>query len=237
MSLADPNLATLLARARAMTGPAAFGLTVRPDGGIADDGRPDAASPDDELVAHAVADVLLAAHAAHGRRWAARGDQDQWHEGDDSEASAAAPVRLDSFVRGVLAATRRAAGRPDPADLSALRRTPRARLARAAVEAMRDWTPAHFCHMFGAEVRVPDVLAALDEPPPAEPVNYFRRLAPGPGAFAAGRTVLAGASLPLETRRLNAPPTDPAVTRTLYARTTRRYEVPPTAGERAETHG
>ncbi len=250
MSPADANLSALLARARAMRfGPppgagATFALAVRPDGSIADDGKPGEADPDEELVAGAVHDILTAAHAAHGRRWAVRGDQDQWHEGDHSEAEAETPVRLDSVVRRVLHTVRASLGDPDPAtadtgdpaDLSAVRRTPRARLARAAVESMKEWTPAHLCHMFGEEASVADVLDALDRPAPPEPVNYFRRLERGDGVFAVGRTVLAGDALPLSTRRLHTPPTDPRQTRTLYARTTRRYEVPPTDGERAEAH-
>jgi hypothetical protein len=235
-------LAVLLARARAIRfGPAgerdaAFALVVRPDGALVDDGKPGRSNPDEELVAGAVADIVAAAHAAGGRRWAARGDQDQWHEGEHSEAATDHPVRLDSFVRGVLAKSRRALGAPAPADLTGTHRTPRSRLARAAIGATAGWTPAHFCHLFGSEVSPASLLDALDAPPAPVAVNYFRRIEPPEGVFAAGALVLAGDRLPLDPRRLHTAPHDVAATRTMYVRSARRYEVPPADGERAEAH-
>ena len=246
----DAALVALIARARSMTGPAAapaqFDLVVRQNGSLADDGTggTDGPDPDEELVAGAIQDVLTAVHEAHGNRWAVRGTQDQWHEGDHSEGSCANPVRLDSLARSLVRTLRRSAGDPDPStaepsdpsDLSSVGRTARAQLARAVVESMRSWTAGHLYHMFGAEVLLDRVLSALEHPAPQRPVNYFRRLEPDGNAFTPGRVVLAGTQLPLDPTRLHTLPTADAVLRTLYARTTRQYTVPPTAGERAEAN-
>lgn len=180
--------------------------------------RPD---PVAELVAGAVRDLTLAASVVTGRRWACRGDQDQWHEGADPDAACEDPLRLDTLARRVHRAAAAGGGTPSRDDV-----------ARRVAALVEGWTPAQQRHVFGRPVAAAALAAALDRlaafAPPA--VEYFRRHAVPAGAFAPGRDVLAGAALPLRPARLRDAPVDPEATRYLYVRTAERAEVPPAAG-------
>lgn len=220
----DPAFAALLARA---VGPVLFGSLAQPDGSVADDGNP--ATPDaDDVTRGAVHEILAAVLDAGGRRWAARGDQDLWHEGADSESPEPNPVRLDTLVRD--------ARRDIPGGLPADRKDAAVALARAAIERTRGWSAGHFLHLFGVAVTADELLKSLDDPPPPEPVNYFRRVEYAERAFSPGQTVMSGSHLPLDVRRVFTDPHHSDATRTLYARTSQQYQIPPAPGERSEAH-
>jgi hypothetical protein len=102
---------------------------------------------------------------------------------------------------------------------------------------MSGWEDAHHHHLFGQAIDAEAVLAALGRLGSLRPapVAYFRRhdIPPAGSLFRAGARVLSGDALDLEAVTLPEAPTA-AESEATYVRSTRRYQVPPTAGERAE---
>lgn len=87
--------------------------------------------------------LRAAVYRLTGCRWACRGDQDCYHEGDHCDAVVVRPVRLTEYLRGVYLHLLERDGRPPADDRE---------LVLAALALMAGWEDAHDRHLFGQPV-------------------------------------------------------------------------------------